>query len=216
MRSVGKQKSNARINALVVDNDGALRDDVTRLAEEKGFLRTGSRADHAFTEFMFLLMRASVGQAAKKLPAAEMEKKAIEVMADVQGMGKEVLVCTANPIVDADKIEKELASYSIIAKVVEATNTKKALLFNDGTILVEDDPLVALRAAKNGAEVVLLMKPYNRITSFIFGLINEKVHVVADWKEAASKVLELIEEREYTPMIRKEQGMGVVPTAAEA
>ena len=217
MRSAARERALPHINTLAIDNDGALRPDVRELARQKGFLREeNGPLRKLFLESIFLGMHISFKAAAKALPETPIDGKVPEVMRYAQGRGLEVKVCTANPLVDTGKIKEELKAYGLDIDVSSISNRKKAKLYGKGTILVEDDPLVAIRAARRGAEVVLMLDVYNPYLSLIFSTINERIHVVANWHEAAGVVSELIDKSRYSPMIREKSSVGVGQAPAEA
>lgn len=216
MQAAQRGSKLARIREVGFDRDGVLNDDVTGAFRGLGFLRRGGLAEELYAEGIFALLNLAPHHSASRLRDTAVDQKALEAVAYVRGRGIRTRVCTANPIVDKERIEENLRMYGISTRVEKMSNSKKAAEFGYGAILIEDNPWVALRSAGAGADVILIAKKYNHATRWVFSMVNARVHIVANMEGASAKIAELIAERGYSPMVRKESDIGAVPSTAEA
>ena len=183
---------------LVVDVDGELIADVEEGYTVHGLLRKGTTVADAYREFIFSALHMAPRAASSQLGTTPKLRESIVHIIDIaKEMGAHVTVRTRNPTRDCAAVDAALARaghpdvrcqrvYRNIDKVLEPVNGNKV------SMLLEDDPAVALDVARAEVVTVLEVQSYGRIKSKIYSRLNRFITMVRTPQQAKEEVVEAI------------------------
>ncbi len=180
---------------VIYDVDGVAVDDIT-LRLKRGFPPEGHGAiRRACAEGLFNILRLKpfrnaalkkMVDEAKNLNELKLDEHAAAHMRRTAADGVGVAICTSNPFLYSSGMGRLLCDHGIKgAHIKIALNGSKAdLIPKEGTVMIEDDPMVALVLAREGVEAIVLKKDYNPLLARLFEAINGNLHVARDWEDA--------------------------------
>ncbi len=181
---------------IVFDLDGVFWDDV-QMKLRKHLRTTSTPIAQAFCEAVVLPLNsfpAMVARSTKDLKKGVLVKEAIDAARTLAEDGWEIFIRTSNPTIDTDELERLLAKRKVpIERVLETSSMAGKADMIDGVrpVVVEDNPIVALKAARRGCSVVLLVKDYNRFGSWLASKVNRSITRIRAMDETVEAVRSL-------------------------
>jgi hypothetical protein len=116
----------------------------------------------------------------------------LNLMKKLQNNGDSLLIRTVNNGNIAKSLKETLKNFNINAKVEQIKNLDKWLpINNELPIIIEDNPFVALKAAKHGCIVFLVRRDYNKFLGKIFSYLNDNINLVNNTNEIYKKIIAL-------------------------
>jgi hypothetical protein len=175
---------------VMLDFDGVAIDDITPHINKR-FPGSDTGIARAFTEGLFQLLRPLKSAGAKLITQPEIciEQNAASFMRT--RTPSDLILCTANPILEKNELnlalQKEGVHEARIYTVLDKDKIRIAK--SENATLVEDDPIVAIMAAKEGVNVILFERKYNRSAGKILQMINKnRISTAHNWGDVAKLV----------------------------
>jgi len=192
---------------IVFDLDGVLWDDITKIFKEKldyskfGYLLRGSEESilryllRGFEEGIMFFPNLVPALFSSKVDPSKMDLDSdiLNLMKDLQNQenNNKLHIRTVNNGPVAKMLRKKFDEEGIKASIEQIKTLDKWHPINgEQVILVEDNPLVALIAAKHNCPTVLYLKHYNTFLSMFFSLLNDKIKVVSNVYEMLNAIQE--------------------------
>ena len=202
-------KTEAPPITVMFDIDGIAVDDINPQIDRR-FPHSGSLLRKGFVEGLFIGMHVAPRNASKIINKSaeggkggtgsgrpEIRAEAADLMIELQGTGRRVAAYTANPTNDLLALARGISGNGIAAELKRGSNSDKIDALVPGRdILVEDNPWVALRAAKRGIDVVLLETQYSTFAAPVAAGINDHVRTAHDWRGVRERVLSIASQHE--------------------
>ena len=125
----------------------------------------------------------------------EPRKEALGIFEKAQAAGARLVLITYNPRLDLRRFEQDVAAkYGLTVEAVHIKNplkkglTLSAMANGSRVLLVEDDASIALHAAKNGVQSIVVGEGHSRLGSKVASKISKNVHRARSWSEAPAIV----------------------------
>jgi len=179
---------------IVFDLDGVLWDDITKIFKEKlnppklGYLLRGFEESIMFFPNLVPALFSSKVDPSKM----DLDSDILNLMTNLQNQNDNKLhIRTVNNGPVAKMLRKKFDEEGIKASIEQVKTLDKWHPINgEQVILVEDNPFVALIAAKHNCPTVLYLKHYNTFLSIFFSLLNDKIKVVSNVYEMSNAIQE--------------------------
>ncbi len=183
------KKEKRPLPKAMLDFDGVTIDDITPHINkrfpnsDKGFARP-------YTELLFNLLRPFKNAGARLITPHEirLEKNATEFMRT--RTPSDLILCTSNTILEKAKLKLALEKEGVHGISIHTVPNKNKIEIAkmEGATLVEDDPFVAIEAARKGVRVILFKRKYNKSIGKLLPHINRMISNANSW-DAVAKIL---------------------------
>ncbi len=184
-----KNKADKQHPKIMLDFDGVAIDDITPRIDKR-FPKSDTGLQRVYIEALFHLLRPLKNSCAKLIeqPEISIEQNAAKFMRRVRT--SDLILCTANPTLDKDRLNSVLGKEGVhgVRIYTVPDKNKIKIAYSERAILVEDDPVVAMRAAKKGVNVILFERKYNKSAGKILPRINSSISIAHSWEEVAKLV----------------------------
>ncbi|MGC8649190.1 MAG: hypothetical protein ACP5UN_03175 [Candidatus Micrarchaeia archaeon] len=119
----------------------------------------------------------------------DLEIDMLNLMKALQNSGDSLLIRTVNNGNIAKSLKETLKNANINAKVEQIKNLDKWVpINNEPPIIIEDNPFIALKAAKHNCIVFLLRRNYNSLLGELFSSLNNNIHLVSNANEIFKEI----------------------------
>ncbi len=175
---------------IVVDLDGCLIDDINAAFDRlfrKPLDGPSKFAERVFKEAIFAAMTKLPKHSASKSirMRIDFDSNVVDAIKTAFEKGYKSIVRTANPNFkesdSIDAVKAQLRSeFNVDVDFSYSENRLKHGMYNGEkpALLIEDNPEVAINAARNGIDVLLMLKDYNGFLGRVLAKLNHKIQVV--------------------------------------